>query len=73
MAYAKLKEIFFVKIFITNIWFLNYLLFVNYLLVIESNWDLKIVAVVDRWSLLGGGRWLRFDCIYKKNDSVKTV
>jgi hypothetical protein len=23
-----------------------------------------MVAVVDRWSLFGGGRWLRFDCIY---------
>ena len=28
---------------------------------------LKIVAVVDRWSLFGGGRLLRFDCTYKTN------
>ena len=26
-------------------------------------WDLKMVVVVDRWSLFRGTRWLRFECI----------
>jgi len=31
----------------------------------NSIWDLKMVVVVDRWSLLGGGRKIRFDCTLK--------
>jgi hypothetical protein len=27
------------------------------------NWDLQTMVVTDRWSLLGGGCWLRFDFI----------
>ncbi len=28
----------------------------------DNPWDPKFVAVVDRWSLFGGGRLVRFDC-----------
>jgi len=31
-------------------------LFGGHLCYKRSNWDLKIVAVVDRWLLFGGGR-----------------
>ncbi len=29
----------------------------------SANWDLKIVVVVDKMPLFGGGRYFRFDCI----------
>jgi hypothetical protein len=32
----------------------------------DLNWDYKITVVVGRWSLFGGGRWLRFDCTSDK-------
>ncbi len=35
--------------------------------------DVKIVVIVDRWSLFGGGRKLRFDCTLKKELSLVSL
>jgi len=41
----------------------------------RSNWELTIVVVVDRWSLLEGGHYIRFNCsfigFYKHRNQCK--